>query len=112
MTPKRPQSLKWIGERYPDGRPAHFLDFVPDRDLDEAETDALTQEQLADIRTSGLYREVHPPEKKKKTATKAAKTTTSRPDGAERVIGAATTSETSAAETSATAGDSAAESEG
>ncbi len=72
MTPKRPKSLKWIGEMYPDGRPARFLDFVPARDLDEAETDALDQDQLAVIRQSGLYREVAQPEAKKSAPKKSA----------------------------------------
>jgi hypothetical protein len=64
MTPRRPKSLKWIGEMYPDGRPARFLDFLPAEDIDEARTDELTQDQLKVVRDSGLYREVHPPEKK------------------------------------------------
>ena len=25
LTPKRPRKLKWIGEEYPDGRPARYL---------------------------------------------------------------------------------------
>jgi hypothetical protein len=76
MPPKRPKELKFTGDRYEDGRPVYFLDFVPDRDLDEAETDALSNEQLADIRASGLYREVHDkaPVKKAATTTKATKT--------------------------------------
>ena len=66
MTPKRPKSLKWIGEMYPDGRPARFLEFVPPRDLTEAETDALDQEQLRIIRQhDDLYKEVHAPEPKR-----------------------------------------------
>lgn len=68
MTPKRPRSLKWIGEQYPDGRPARYLDFVPARDLDEEETDALSQEQLSSIRASDLYREVHEPDSRKPKA--------------------------------------------
>jgi hypothetical protein len=72
MPPKRPKELKFTGDRYDDGRPVYFLDFVPDRDLDEAETDALTNEQLADIRASGLYREVHESAPKKSAAKKSA----------------------------------------
>lgn len=107
MTPKRPHRLKWIGETYPDGRPAQYLDFVPPRDLDEAETDALSQEELAGIRTSGLYREVHAPEPKK-TAAKAKPTPdapASRPDGAERTIGADEPSDTAPAAEPATEGE-------
>jgi hypothetical protein len=99
MTPKRPKSLKWIGEMYPDGRPARFLDFLPPEDIDEARTDALSQEQLADIRASGLYREVHPPEKK---AAKRAARSEAPGDAPE----AESTDDSNAAETPATdAGD-------
>jgi hypothetical protein len=70
MPPKRPKELKFTGERYADGRPVYFRGDVPDRDLTEEETDALSNEQLADIRASGLYREVHPSPPKKKPAKK------------------------------------------
>jgi hypothetical protein len=99
MTPKRPKSLKWVGEMYPDGRPARFLDFLPPEDIDEARTDALTQDQLKVVRDSGLYREVHPPEKK------AAKRT-ARSDAPAAPEPDTTTDESDAAETPATdAGD-------
>lgn len=78
MTAKRPKSLKWSGDVYPDGRPARYLDFVPARDLDEAETDALTQDQLKAVRDSGLYREVAQPEPKKKSSKKAKATETAQ----------------------------------
>lgn len=72
MTPKRPQSLKWIGAELPDGRPERFLEFVPPRDLTEEETDALTQDQLAVIRQhDDLYKEVHAQEPKKSAAKKS-----------------------------------------
>ena len=103
MTPKRPKSLKWIGAELPDGRPERYLEFVPARDLTEDETDALTQDQLAVIRHhSDLYKEVHAPEPKKKPARKAAE---SRPDGAERTIGADTGDEPTAAAEPATEGE-------
>jgi hypothetical protein len=79
MTPKRPKELKFIGERYPDGRPVYFLDIVPDRDLTEEETDALSQDDLKAIRDSGLYREVHAPAPKKAAARKSTKTATNAP---------------------------------
>jgi hypothetical protein len=69
MTPKRPKSLKWIGEQYPDGRPAQYLDFLRPEDIDEDKTAELTQEQLAIIRQHpDLYREVHEPESRKPKA--------------------------------------------
>jgi hypothetical protein len=71
MTPKRPQSLKWVGTALPDGRPERYLEFVAPRDLTEDETDALSQEQLAVIRQHpDLYKEVHAPEPKKNAAPK------------------------------------------
>ena len=72
MTPKRPKELKFIGNVFPDGRPEKFLDFVPARDLDPDETDALDQDQLKAIRDSGLYREVAQPEPKKASAKRKA----------------------------------------
>lgn len=86
MTAKRPKSLKWIGPRYPDGRPANYLDDVPPRDLTEAETGALTQDQLTRIRHADppLYREVGGPEPKKAASkSKAAK---AEPDVTDNVI--------------------------
>jgi hypothetical protein len=104
MTPKRPKSLKWIGEMYPDGRPARFLDFLPPEDIDEARTDELTQDQLKVVRDSGLYREVHPPEKKaSKKAARSEPATAPEP--------ADTTDDSNAAETPATDGGDAAEGE-
>ena len=60
--------VKFTGDVYPDGRPAQFLDFVPPRDLTDAETDALDQDQLAIVRASGLYREVAQKDEPKRTA--------------------------------------------
>ena len=112
MTPKRPKSLKWVGAELPDGRPERYLEFVPPRDLDEAATDALDQDQLKAIRDSGLYREVAQPEPKKTAAKKASpKATTppaateSRPDGAETTIGADTGDEPTPAAEPATEGE-------
>lgn len=69
MTPKRPKTLIWTGDMLPDGRPVRYLDFVPPRNLDETETDALSQEQLAVIRQhDDLYREVHESEPRKPKA--------------------------------------------
>lgn len=59
MTQKRPKTLKWVGNMFPDGRPEWYFDWLPIRDLTEAETDVLTQDQLTAIRHSDLYREVH-----------------------------------------------------
>jgi hypothetical protein len=70
MTPKRPQRLNWKGEEYPDGRPARYIDGIPARNLTAEETDALTQEQLSVIRSSGLYTEVAQPTTKSKPSTK------------------------------------------
>ena len=104
MTPKRPKSLKWVGNELPDGRPERYLEFVPARDLTEDETDALTQEQLAVVRHHpDLYREVHAPEPKKKTAPKTA--AESRPDGAETTNGADVPSEPTPAAEPATEGE-------
>jgi hypothetical protein len=83
MTPKRPHRLKFIGEVYPDGRPARYIDGIPAEDMDAEATDALTQDQLSVIRRSGLYEEVHAPAPKKSTAKKAApKATESQPEAA------------------------------
>lgn len=59
MTPKRPKELKWIGAGYPDGRPVEFIQIVEPKDHNEEETDALSNEQLAAARHSGLYEEIH-----------------------------------------------------
>jgi hypothetical protein len=80
MTPKRPHRLKFIGEVYPDGRPARFIDGIPAEDLDAEATDALTQDQLSVIRRSGLYEEVHAPAPRKSTV--ARKATTAKPEAA------------------------------
>jgi hypothetical protein len=83
MTPKRPHRLKFIGEVYPDGRAARFIDGIPAEDMDAEATDALTQDQLSVIRRSGLYEEVHAPAPKKSTAKKAApKAAATQPEAA------------------------------
>ncbi len=68
MTPKRPQELKWIGKNYGDGRPVEFIHDLEPRDHSEEETSALSQDQLASARSSGLYKEVHAPEPKARKA--------------------------------------------
>lgn len=107
MTPKRPKSLKWIGNELPDGRPERFYDDIPARDLTDEETDALSQEQLTRIRHTDppLYREVHAPEPKKAAKRTAPKAAESRPDGAERTIGADTGDEPTPAAEPATEGE-------
>jgi len=77
MTPKRPQRLVFTGNVFPDGRPERFIAGVPAEDIDAEQTDALTQDQLSQIRSSGLYREIAQSAPTKKTRTKAA---TARPD--------------------------------
>lgn len=59
MTAKRPKELKWIGKNYGDGRPVEFIQTVEPKDHNAEETDALSDDQLAAARHSGLYEEVH-----------------------------------------------------
>lgn len=106
MTPKRPKQLRWIGAMLPDGRPAQHLESygLPSRDLTPDETDALDQEQIALARKHpDLFKVIEQPEPKK-TAKRAQKPVDEpEPD--------TSTDETSGAETPATDGDNAAESE-
>ena len=106
MTPKRPKTLKWIGNELPDGRPERFLEFVPPRDLTEEETDALTQDQLAIIRQhDDLYKEIHAPETKKSSS----KPPTSSSGGSSS--SSSTPPASSSSNTSSTAADPATEAE-
>lgn len=58
MSTKRPKALRWIGDMLPDGRPVAFIQIVEPRDHDEAETAALSDEQIALALHSGLYEAV------------------------------------------------------
>ena len=81
MTPKRPHYIRWVGAMLPDGRPARHLENygLPSRDLDAAETDALTQEQIGLARANpDLFSLVDRPAPKAKAKTNTART---QPDG-------------------------------
>ncbi len=76
MTRKRPVKLTWTGDLLPDGRPAAHLGsygIAPETIEGEA-LDALTVQQIAIARDSGLYRVTEAPEPKAaKKADKKAK---------------------------------------
>ena len=86
MTPKRPHYIRWVGAMLPDGRPARHLENygLPSRDMDAAETDALTQEQISLARANpDLFSLVDKPAPKAKTTRKAATTQPDAPQASE-----------------------------
>ena len=56
----RATELRWKGKRNGAGEPLAYIASIPARDLDAAETAALTEEQYADAVGSGLYAEAAP----------------------------------------------------
>lgn len=56
MGQERPTRLIWAGARTADGRPIEWYADIPARDLSEAETAMLTEEQMARALKSRLYR--------------------------------------------------------
>jgi len=66
MTRRRPTKLTWIGDTLPDGRPAaHLGDYgIPPETIEGEALDALSVQQIAIARDSGLYRVTEAPEPK------------------------------------------------
>jgi len=75
MTRRRPTKLTWTGATLPDGRPAaHLGDYgLPPETIEGEALDALSVQQIAIARDSGLYRVTEAPEPKAAKPAKAPK---------------------------------------
>jgi len=75
MTRRRPTKLTWTGDTLPDGRPAaHLGDYgIPPETIEGEALDALSVQQIAIARDSGLYRVTEAPEPKAAKPVKADK---------------------------------------
>jgi len=75
MTRRRPTKLTWTGDTLPDGRPAaHLGDYgIPPVTIEGDALDALSVQQIAIARDSGLYRVTEAPEPKAAKPAKADK---------------------------------------